>query len=196
MTTVICNKPHGMLTKFTDAQGRPTLAALVPLRDVYPAGRLDADTEGLVVLTSDGRLQSQIANPRHHWSKTYWAQVEGDVTDAALARLRAGLILKDGPTRPARAKRMAEPPDLWPRDPPVRYRKSIPTSWIELTIREGRNRQVRRMTAAVGFPTLRLIRYSVGPWSIDGLAPGEWREVDAAPMAAHGAGLTAGDDPQ
>ncbi len=196
MTTVICNKPHGMLTKFTDAQGRPTLAALMPLRDVYPAGRLDADTEGLVVLTSDGRLQSQIANPRHHWRKTYWAQVEGDVTEAALARLRAGLILKDGPTRPARAKRMAEPPELWPRDPPVRYRKLIPTSWIELTISEGRNRQVRRMTAAVGFPTLRLIRYSVGPWSIDGLAPGDWREVDAAPMSAHGAGLTAGDDQQ
>jgi 23S rRNA pseudouridine2457 synthase len=179
LSTLICNKPYGVLTKFTDAHGRPTLADLVPQTDVYPAGRLDADSEGLLVLTSDGRLQARIADPRHHWPKTYWVQVEGEVSDEALARLRSGVVLKDGPTRPARAERMAEPADLWPRDPPVRYRKSIPTSWIRLTIAEGRNRQVRRMTAAVGHPTLRLIRHAVGPWTLDGLKPGEWREVSA-----------------
>jgi len=177
LTTLLCNKPYGVLTKFTDPQGRPTLAGLVPQTDVYPAGRLDADSEGLVVLTSDGRLQSRIAHPRHHWRKTYWVQVDGQVTDEALQRLRSGVLLKDGPTRPAQAERMAEPANLWPRDPPVRYRKSIPTSWIRLTIAEGRNRQVRRMTAAVGHPTLRLIRYAVGPWTLDGLKPGEWRAV-------------------
>lgn len=178
MTTLICNKPYGVLTKFTDAQQRPTLAGLVPHADVYPAGRLDADSEGLLVLTSDGRLQARISDPRHHWPKTYWAQVEGEVSEAALEQLRKGVTLSDGRTRPARADRMPEPAKLWPRDPPVRFRKSIPTSWIALTLSEGRNRQVRRMTAAVGNPTLRLIRYSVGPWTIDGLAPGEWREVD------------------
>jgi 23S rRNA pseudouridine2457 synthase len=178
VTTVICNKPYGVLTRFTDPQGRPTLASLVPQRDVYPAGRLDADSEGLLVLTSDGRLQSRISDPRHHWSKTYWVQVEGQVSDEALGRLRSGIVLKDGPTRPARAERIPEPPNLWPRDPPIRVRKSIPTNWISLTIEEGRNRQVRRMTAAVGNPTLRLIRHAVGPWTIDGLQPGEWREVD------------------
>lgn len=177
MTTVICNKPYGVLTKFTDPQGRPTLAGLVPHRDVYPAGRLDADSEGLLVLTSDGHLQARVSSPRHHWPKTYWVQVEGDVSDAALERLRAGVVLKDGLTRPARAERLPEPPNLWPRDPPIRIRKSIPTHWIGLTITEGRNRQVRRMTAAVGHPTLRLIRYAVGPWTIDGLQPGDWREV-------------------
>jgi 23S rRNA pseudouridine2457 synthase len=184
LTTVICNKPYGVLTKFTDAQGRPTLAGLVPQKDVYPAGRLDADSEGLLVLTSDGRLQARIADPRHHWPKTYWVQVEGEIGDEALARLRSGVVLKDGPTRPASAERMAEPADLWPRDPPVRYRKSIPTGWISLTIAEGRNRQVRRMTAAVGHPTLRLIRHAVGPWTLDGLKPGEWREVSPADRMA------------
>lgn len=178
MTTLICNKPYGVLTKFTDVQQRPTLAGLVPHTGVYPAGRLDADSEGLVVLTSDGRLQSRISSPRNHWPKCYWAQVEGEITDEALDRLRTGVLLNDGPTRPAQAERMPEPASLWPRDPPVRFRKSIPTSWIRLTITEGRNRQVRRMTAAVGHPTLRLIRHSVGPWTIGGLAPGEWREVD------------------
>jgi 23S rRNA pseudouridine2457 synthase len=178
LTTLVCNKPFGMLTKFTDAQGRPTLASLLPQTDVYPAGRLDADSEGLLVLTSDGRLQSRITDPRHHWPKTYWVQVDGEITDAALRRLGSGVLLKDGMTRPAKAERMAEPANLWPRDPPVRYRRSIPTSWISLTIAEGRNRQVRRMTAAVGHPTLRLIRYAVGPWTLEGLKPGEWREVD------------------
>lgn len=178
MPTIICNKPYGVLTKFTDVQQRPTLAGLVPHTNVYPAGRLDADSEGLVVLTSDGRLQSRITDPRNHWPKCYWVQVEGEITAEALARLRTGVLLNDGRTRPAQAERMPEPASLWPRVPPVRFRKSIPTSWIRLTISEGRNRQVRRMTAAVGHPTLRLIRYSVGPWTIDRLAPGEWREVD------------------
>jgi 23S rRNA pseudouridine2457 synthase len=184
VTTLICNKPYGVLTKFTDAQQRPTLAGLVPHANVYPAGRLDADSEGLLVLTSDGRLQARISDPRHHWPKTYWAQVEGEVSEAALEQLRRGVTLNDGRTRPARADRIPEPANLWPRDPPVRFRKSIPTTWIALTLSEGRNRQVRRMTAAVGNPTLRLIRYSVGPWTIDGLDPGEWREVD--PGAATG----------
>jgi 23S rRNA pseudouridine2457 synthase len=178
LTIILCNKPYGVLSKFTDAQGRPTLAGLVPHAGVYAAGRLDADTEGLLVLTSDGGLQSRITHPRHHWPKTYWAQVEGEISEEALRKLRAGVLLKDGLTRPARAERMPEPSSLWPRDPPVRYRKSIPTSWISLTITEGRNRQVRRMTAAVGHPTLRLIRHTIGPWTIADLKPGEWREVD------------------
>jgi 23S rRNA pseudouridine2457 synthase len=180
MTSLIFNKPYGVLCKFTDQAGRPTLAAHVPHRDVYPAGRLDGDSEGLLVLTSEGWLQARITHPRHHWPKTYWVQVEGEIDDSALARLRAGVTLKDGPTRPAEARRMAEPAGLWPRDPPIRFRKSVPDSWLELTITEGRNRQVRRMTAAVGHPTLRLIRRSVGPWSVEGLAPGEWRELDPA----------------
>ena len=179
MSTVLLNKPYGVLSKFTDEQDRPTLAGLVPHRNVYPAGRLDADSEGLVVLTSDGGLQARIAHPRHKWPKTYWAQVEGEVNDEALDRLRHGVQLKDGPTLPAEAERTEEPTGLWPRDPPIRFRKHIPTSWIRLVLTEGRNRQVRRMTAAVGYPTLRLIRYAVGPWTLDGLAPGAWREVDA-----------------
>ncbi len=179
LTTLLFNKPYGVLPKFTDPAGRATLAAYVPHRDVYPAGRLDLDSEGLLVLTSDGALQARISQPRHHWPKTYWAQLEGAITPSALQQLAAGVPLKDGPTRPARACLIAEPAQLWPRDPPIRYRKAIPTSWIELEISEGRNRQVRRMTAAVGHPTLRLIRAGVGPWTIDGLAPGEWREVSA-----------------
>jgi 23S rRNA pseudouridine2457 synthase len=178
VTTLLLNKPCGVLSKFTDAQGRPTLAALVPFTGVYPAGRLDADSEGLVVLTSDGDLQARIAHPRHKWPKTYWAQVEGEVDEVAMERLRRGVVLRDGPTLPAEAERMPEPDDLWPRDPPIRFRRHIPTSWIRLTLTEGRNRQVRRMTAAVGHPTLRLIRYAVGPWTIAGLAPGEWRPVE------------------
>lgn len=177
--TLLLNKPYGVLTRFTDAAGRPTLAGLVNQRDVYPAGRLDADSEGLLVLTSDGALQARIAHPRHKWPKTYWAQVEGEVGEEALQRLRDGVLLNDGPTLPAAAERIPEPPGLWARDPPIRVRRSIPTSWIRLTLTEGRNRQVRRMTAAVGHPTLRLVRYAVGPWTIDGLAPGAWREVDA-----------------
>jgi 23S rRNA pseudouridine2457 synthase len=181
LTTVLLNKPYGVLTKFTDSQGRPTLASLVPVAGIYPAGRLDADSEGLLVLTDDGRLQARIADPRHHWAKTYWAQVEGEITEEALSRLRASVMLNDGPTRPARARRIEEPAGLWPRDPPIRRRKAVPTSWVELTIAEGRNRQVRRMTAAVGHPTLRLIRYAVGPWTLDGLAPGQWRAVEPVP---------------
>ena len=180
MTTVLLNKPYGVLTRFTDPQGRATLAPLIPIAGVYPAGRLDADSEGLVVLTDDGQLQARIANPRHHWNKSYWVQVEGEVTEQALSLLRAGVVLNDGRTRPAQARRMEEPAHLWPRDPPIRFRKSVPTSWIELTISEGRNRQVRRMTAAVGHPTLRLIRCSVGPWRLDGLPPGKWRLAEPA----------------
>lgn len=146
---------------------------------VYPAGRLDLDSEGLLLLTDDGRLQARIADPKFKLAKTYLVQVEGDPDDAALEPLRRGVRLKDGMTLPAEARRI-EAPDLWPRDPPVRFRKSVPDSWIELTIREGRNRQVRRMTAAVGFPTLRLVRWRIGEWSVDGLAPGECREGSIA----------------
>jgi 23S rRNA pseudouridine2457 synthase len=173
---LLLNKPYGVLTQFTDAEGRPTLKQFVDVPGVRPAGRLDQDSEGLVILTDAGWLQARISEPRHKLPKTYWVQVEGLPTDEALARLEAGVELNDGPTLPARARRMPEPA-LWPRDPPIRYRAAIPTAWIELTISEGRNRQVRRMTAAVGFPTLRLVRAAVGPWSVAGLAPGQWREL-------------------
>ena len=174
---VLFNKPYGVLSQFTDrgSEGaRATLSDHITLPSVYPAGRLDRDSEGLLLLTDDGRLQARIADPRFKLAKTYLVQVEGEISDQALADLQRGVTLKDGPTRPAQARRIA-PPDLWPRDPPVRFRKSIPDGWIELTIREGRNRQVRRMTAAVGYPTLRLVRWRVGDWSLDGLTPGEWR---------------------
>jgi 23S rRNA pseudouridine2457 synthase len=173
---LLLHKPHGVLCQFTGSEGRRTLADHVPVPGVYAAGRLDADSEGLVVLTDDGELQARIADPRHRLEKTYWAQVEGDIAEPALERLRRGVTLNDGLTRPAGAQRIAEPA-LPPREPPIRVRRSIPTSWLELTLREGRNRQVRRMTAAVGHPTLRLVRVGVGPWRLDGLAPGEWREV-------------------
>jgi 23S rRNA pseudouridine2457 synthase len=150
------------------------------LPDVYPAGRLDLDSEGLVVLTADGALQARITSPRTKLAKTYWVQIEGEPEPAALATLRNGVALPDGTTRPARARVIAEPPDLWPREPPIRFRKTKPTSWLELTLFEGRNRQVRRMTAAVGLPTLRLVRYAVGPWSLAGLGPGEWRSARAS----------------
>ena len=179
--TILFNKPYDVLSQFTDkgteGSPRPTLSAYIDLPGVYPAGRLDRDSEGLMVLTDDGKLQARIANPRHKMEKTYWVQIEGLPDDAALAALRDGVTLKDGPTRPAQAQRMDAPVGLWPRTPPVRFRKSVPDCWIELTISEGRNRQVRRMTAAVGHPTLRLIRARIGTWSLDGLAPGEWREV-------------------
>ena len=174
---VLFNKPYGVLSQFTDRGGenaRATLSDHIHLPGVYPAGRLDRDSEGLLLLTDDGRLQARIADPRFKLAKTYLVQVEGEVTDKALDDLRRGVTLKDGMTRPAQARRI-DPPDLWPRDPPVRFRKSVPDGWIELTIREGRNRQVRRMTAAVGHPTLRLVRWRIGDWSLDGLAPGEWR---------------------
>jgi 23S rRNA pseudouridine2457 synthase len=175
---ILFNKPYNVLSQFTDRdRNRPTLADFIPLKSVYPAGRLDNDSEGLLLLTDDGHLQARIADPRFKWPKVYWAQVEGIPDDAALDRLRRGVVLNDGPTRPARARRIEEPAGLWPRDPPIRYRAAIPTSWIELVLREGRNRQVRRMTAAVGFPTLRLVRWAIGPWNLEKLAPGEWREV-------------------
>lgn len=175
---ILLNKPYDVLCQFTDAQGRRTLADFVPVKDVYPAGRLDRDSEGLVVLTDDGALQARISDPRHRMSKTYWVQVEGVPDQASIDALSQGVELKDGRTRPARARLMDEPPVLWRRDPPIRERKHIPTAWLELTLSEGRNRQVRRMTAAVGYPTLRLIRYRVGSWTIDGLGPGDWLEVD------------------
>ncbi|UEM23780.1 rRNA large subunit pseudouridine synthase E [Skermanella mucosa] len=175
---ILFNKPYDVLSQFTDREhGRATLADYVKIPGVYVAGRLDRDSEGLLVLTDDGALNARIADPRHKRPKTYWAQVEGVPDESALESLRRGVTLKDGPTLPAGARLIDEPADLWPRDPPIRYRASIPTSWIELTLREGRNRQVRRMTAAVGFPTLRLIRRAVGDWTVEGLAPGEWREI-------------------
>ena len=174
------NKPFGVLSQFTDkgteGSERPTLSAFIDVPGVYPAGRLDRDSEGLLLLTDDGALQARIADPKHKMEKTYWAQVEGIPDDAALAAFRQGLDLKDGRTRPARIARL-DPPDLWERDPPIRYRKSVPDTWLEIGLREGKNRQVRRMTAAIGHPTLRLIRHSIGEWSVEGLAPGEWREV-------------------
>lgn len=170
------NKPYGVLSQFT-AEGRwRGLKDFIDIPGVYVAGRLDADSEGLLLLTDDGKEQARISDPRYKMEKTYWVQVEGTPDEAALERLRQGVELNDGPTRPARARAMAEPEGLWPRDPPVRFRQAIPTSWLELVIKEGRNRQVRRMTAAVGCPTLRLIRAAIGPYSLQGLAPGTWRE--------------------
>ncbi|MFD3189592.1 pseudouridine synthase [Sedimentitalea sp. HM32M-2] len=169
------NKPFDVLPQFTDPGGdRRTLADFIDLPGVYPAGRLDRDSEGLMLLTDDGRLQARIADPKHKLEKCYWVQVEGEPDATALAALSSGVVLKDGRTRPARARRIAPPAALWPRVPPIRVRKSVPDYWIELTIREGRNRQVRRMTAAVGHPTLRLIRHRIGPWTLDALAPGCW----------------------
>ncbi len=173
---VLFNKPYGVLPQFTDEQGRPTLADYLAIPDIRPAGRLDRDSEGLLLLTDDGALQHRISHPRHKLPKTYWVQVEGLPDEAALERLSRGVTLNDGPTAPAQARLLAEP-ELWPRDPPIRYRAAIPTSWLELVISEGRNRQVRRMTAAVGFPTLRLVRRAIGPWTIEGLEPGQWREL-------------------
>lgn len=170
-TLVLFNKPFGVLSQFTSPGAVETLARYIDVPNVYAAGRLDKDSEGLLVLTDDGVLQDRIASPKHKMSKTYWVQVEGEPTDEALTRLQRGVRLKDGLTKPAQAQRMEEPA-VWPRTPPIRERKSIPTSWISLTIKEGRNRQVRRMTAAVGFPTLRLIRYSIGDWTIDGIESG------------------------
>ena len=170
---ILFNKPYGVLCQFTDRQGRPTLADYVDDKDVYAAGRLDKDSEGLVVLTDDGALQHKITDPKNKMEKTYWVQLEGEISDESLQALAKGIELNDGKTRPAKAKRIEQPESLWPRVPPIRERKNIPTSWLELSIKEGRNRQVRRMTAAVGFPTLRLIRYRVGSWTIDGINLGE-----------------------
>ena len=177
---ILFNKPYGVLPQFTDrgtaGSARATLSDYIDVPGVYPAGRLDLDSEGLMLLTDDGALQARIADPKYKMAKTYLVQVEGDVGEAALARLRQGLVLKDGLTRPAEAERIDDPA-LWPRDPPIRVRQSIPDCWIKLTIREGRNRQVRRMTAAVGHPTLRLVRWGIGDWTVQGLGVGEWREV-------------------
>src|SRR5688572_20195968 len=180
---LLLNKPFGVICQFTPEGGHASLADFVRVPGVYPAGRLDADSEGLVVLTDDGRLQAAIADPRHKLAKAYWVQVEGEVPSPALQALERGVELRDGPTLPARARAIAEPPGLWSRDPPIRVRRHIPTSWIELELREGRNRQVRRMTAAVGLPTLRLVRHRIGPWTIEGLAPGQWRELAPAELA-------------
>lgn len=179
MALIAFNKPYGVLCQFSPEPGgppRPTLADFIDRPGVYPAGRLDMDSEGLLLLTDDGRLQARISDPRYKLAKTYWAQVEGEAGEEQLAALRTGVRLKDGMTLPAEAEAI-DPPALWPRDPPVRFRKTVPDCWLSLTIREGKNRQVRRMTAAVGLPTLRLVRWAVGEWTLDGLAPGEWREV-------------------
>jgi len=180
---ILLNKPHGVLCQFTGEPGRRTLKDLVPIPGVYPAGRLDTDSEGLLLLTDDGALQHRITDPGHKLPKTYLVQVEGEPGEAALAALRKGLDLGDFVTRPCEARRVPEPQGLWPRDPPIRERRAIPTAWLEIVLREGRNRQVRRMTAKVGFPTLRLVRLAIGPWRLDGLAPGQWREAPVDDVA-------------
>lgn len=176
---LLFNKPYRVLCQFTAEAGRPCLADFIDVPGVYPAGRLDADSEGLLVLTGDGRMQHRIADPLHKLPKTYWVQVEGMPDVTQLVRLCHGVDLGDFITRPAEARVMAEPQGLWPREPPIRFRKAIPTTWLEIVLREGRNRQVRRMTAKVGLPTLRLVRAAVGPWRLDGLAPGQWRWAPA-----------------
>lgn len=173
-SVLLFNKPFRVLCQFSPHEGKTTLAAYINHPGYYPAGRLDYDSEGLLLLTDDGTLQAQIAHPQFKLAKTYWVQVEGNISDAALAQLANGVVLKDGPTKPAEAVRLNDPP-VWPRVPPIRERRAIPTSWLALTLREGRNRQVRRMTAAVGFPTLRLIRAQIGTWHLADLAPGEYR---------------------
>ncbi len=174
---ILFNKPFQVLCQFTDKEGRPTLADYVPVSDVYAAGRLDYDSEGLVVLTNAGYLQHLIAEPRHKMAKTYLVQVEGLPDGAALGKLRKGVLLNDGMTKPAEVEFLGDDAGVWPRVPPIRFRKNIPATWIKIAIIEGRNRQVRRMTAAVGYPALRLIRVSVGEWTLEGLKPGEWKEV-------------------
>jgi 23S rRNA pseudouridine2457 synthase len=171
------NKPFGVHCKFTRTEGQRTLADYIDVRDVYPAGRLDTDSEGLLLLTDDGALQARISSPRHKLPKVYWTQVEGLISEAAIATLRMGVDLGDFRTLPAGALRIDEPTILWPRDPPIRYRAKIPTSWVQITLHEGKNRQVRRMTAKVGFATLRLIRASIGGVTLDELSPGQWREI-------------------
>ena len=182
---ILFNKPYGVLCQFTDrgaASARPTLSDFINLPGVYPAGQLDLDSEGLLLLTDDGRLQARIADPRFKMPKCYLVQVEGEVAETSLELLRLGIRLKDGVTLPAEVEPIADP-TLWSRDPPIRVRKSVPDCWIKLTIREGRNRQVRRMTATIGHPTLRLVRWSIGDWTIEGIQPGEWRTVEAEPQA-------------
>ena len=187
---ILFNKPYGVLSQFTPEGRWRGLKDFIALPGVYVAGRLDADSEGLLLLTNNGQLQARIADPRYKMEKTYWVQVEGQPDDVALEALRRGVQLNDGLTRPASARLMTPPPAVWERTPPIRVRAVIPTAWLELSIREGRNRQVRRMTAAVGFPTLRLIRAAVGPYALDGLAPGQWRNADLAEPAALAQGIT------
>ena len=176
---LLFNKPMNVLSQFTDGEGRATLSDYIDVKGVYAAGRLDRDSEGLMVLTDDGRLQARLTAPKARTEKTYFAMVEGTPDATALDALRRGVTLKDGATRPAKVDEVAAPGWLWPRDPPVRFRKSVPDAWLRLTISEGRNRQVRRMCAAVGLPCLRLIRWQVGQWTLEGLAPGEWRDATA-----------------
>ena len=177
-TIVLLNKPYGVLSQFTpDGRGR-ALDEFIPLKGVYVAGRLDADSEGLLILTGDGKLQARIADPKHKLEKTYWVQVEGVPDEVALEKLRAGITLSDFSALPAKVSLIDEPAELWQRDPPIRYRAAIPTSWLEIRIREGKNRQVRRMTAAIGYPTLRLIRAAIGAATLEGLALGQWRQID------------------
>ncbi|WP_461520734.1 pseudouridine synthase [Porticoccus sp.] len=187
---LLFNKPFGVLSQFSDHDGHTGLGAFIKQPGVYPAGRLDHDSEGLLLLTDNGQLQSRISDPRHKMSKTYWAQVEGDITEMAITKLCHGVILNDGPTRRAQVKKIAAP-DIWARVPPIRERKSQPTSWIELQITEGRNRQVRRMTASVGYPTLRLIRVAIGPWTLKELRPGEsrWETVNLPTPTAKSANV-------
>ena len=178
---ILFNKPFNVLSQFTDrsleASGRETLSHYVPVPHVYPAGRLDRDSEGLLLLTNDGKLQAQIADPKHKMAKTYWVQLEGAPQEDALQSLRRGVRLKDGVTQPAKARLIEEPMGLWPRNPPIRVRKSVPDSWIEMVIREGKNRQIRRMTAAVGHPCLRLIRAQIGDWRLGDLMPGDYKKL-------------------
>lgn len=181
---ILFNKPYGVLSQFTPEADHPGLEDYIPLKGVYPAGRLDHDSEGLLLLTGDGKLQHRISDPRHKLAKTYFAQVEGTLTSEALDCLCRGVELNDGPALPALAESIS-PPNLWPRVPPIRVRKAIPDCWLALTITEGRNRQVRRMTAAVGFPTLRLVRWQIGPWSVEGLQPGEFRIIEKADLTSH-----------
>jgi 23S rRNA pseudouridine2457 synthase len=176
---LLFNKPYGVICQFSRDGLHPTLADYISLPEFYPAGRLDTDSEGLLLLTDDGKLQHRITDPKHKLPKTYWVQVEGVPDEAALQRLRSGVKLGDFTTQPAEAHLMDEPANLWQREPPVRFRKEIPTSWLQLTIREGKNRQVRRMTAAVGFPTLRLIRYAIGDWKLDEIPQGKWLNINA-----------------
>jgi 23S rRNA pseudouridine2457 synthase len=183
---ILFNKPYGVLSQFTGETGQATLADRIAVPGVYAAGRLDADSEGLLLLTDDGALQHRIADPRHKAPKTYLAQVEGVPEEAALAALGRGVDLGDFVTRPCQVRPVAEPAWLWPRVPPIRERKAIPTAWLEMVLTEGKNRQVRRMTARVGLPTLRLIRVAIGPWSLSGLRPGEWREVEVPSPGAAG----------
>lgn len=192
---VVFNKPFNVLSQFTDSEGRETLANYIRLKNIYPAGRLDRDSEGLLILTGYGKLQHYISQPRFKMEKTYWAQVEKEISPEAINNLRIGVILKDGPTAPARV-RLIDEPDIWPRNPPIRERKNVPTSWIEITITEGRNRQVRRMTAEVGFPTLRLIRVAIGPWQLGDLQPGQYREIPRNELLQNLSTLSGVGDPK